>query len=51
MRVDTLCDVAAGMAEDAALSCFVRSGIVKQGCDSMPAIVCCMAGSVDELHD
>lgn len=51
MRVDALCDVAAGMAEDAALCSLVGSGIIKQRRDGMPAVVSSMAIGTDEMHD
>ena len=51
MRVDALCDVAAGMAEDAAFCCLVGSGIIKQRRDGMPAVVSSMAIGTDEMHD
>jgi hypothetical protein len=51
MRVDALCDVAAGMAEDAALGCLVRAGIIKQCSHGMSAVVSSMAIGTDEMHD
>ena len=51
MRVDALCDVAASMAEDAALCSLVGSGIIKQRRDGMPAVVSSMAIGTDEMHD
>ena len=51
MRVDALCDVAAGMAEDAAFCCLVGSGIIKQRRDGMPAVVGCVTFGTDKLHD
>ena len=51
MRVDALCDVAARMAEDAALCCLVRAGIIKQCGHGMSAVVRCVPVSTDEMHD
>ncbi len=51
MRVDALCDVAAGMAEDAAFCCLVRAGIIKQRRNSVSAIVRSVAISSDAMHD
>lgn len=51
MRVDALCDVAAGMAEDAAFCCLVRAGIIKQCRYCMSAVVGCMTIGTDAVHD
>ena len=51
MRVDALCDVAAGMAEDAAFCCLVRAGIIKQCSHGMSAVVRRVSVSTDEMHD
>lgn len=51
MRVDALCDVAASMAEDAALCCLVRAGIIKQRGHGMSAVVGCVTFGTDEMHD
>lgn len=51
MSVDALCDVAAGMAEDAAFCCLVRAGIIQQRRYCMSAVVGCVSVSTDELHD
>ena len=51
MRVDALCDVAARMAEDAALGRFIGIGIIKQRRYCMSAVVGCMPVSTDEMHD
>ena len=51
MRVNALCDVTARMAEDAALGCLVRAGIIKQRRYCMSAVVGCVSVSTDEIHD
>ncbi len=51
MRVDALCNVAAGMAEDAAFCRLVGSGIIKQRRHRVPAVVGCVPISTDEMHD
>lgn len=51
MRVDSLRNVTAGMAEDAALCCLVRAGIIKQRRYCMPTVVGCMTIGTDEMHD
>lgn len=51
MRVDSLRNVTAGMAEDAAFCCFVRAGIIKQRGHGMPAVVGCMTIGTDAVHD
>ena len=51
MRVDALCDVAAGMAEDAAFCCLVRAGIIKQCSHGMSAVVRRVTFGTDKLHD
>ena len=51
MRVDALCDVAARMAEDAALCCLVSAGIIKQRRYCMPTVVGCMTIGTDAVHD
>lgn len=51
MRVDALCDVAAGMAEDAAFCCLVRAGIIKQRRHRVPAVMRSMAIGTDVVHD
>lgn len=51
MRIDALCDVASSMAEDAAFCRLVCSGIIKQRCDRVPAIVRSMAIGPDEMHN
>lgn len=50
MRVDSLRDVAAGMAEDATFCRFVRAGIVKQRRYCMSAVVSCVPVSANEMH-
>jgi len=50
VSVDTLCDVTARMAQDAALGCLVRAGIIKQRCYCMPAVMRSMAVSANEMH-
>lgn len=51
MRVDTLCDVTARMAEDAAFCRFVRAGIIKQRRYCMSAVMGCMTIGTDAVHD
>ena len=51
MRVDSLRNVTAGMAEDAALCCLVRAGIIKQRRYCMPTVVGCMTIGTDAVHD
>ena len=51
MRVDALCNVAAGMAEDAAFCRLVRAGIIKQRRHRVPAVMRSMAVSADVVHD
>lgn len=51
MRVDALCNVAAGMAEDAAFCRLVRAGIIKQRRHCVPAVMRSMAIGTDEVHD
>lgn len=51
MRVDSLRNVTAGMAEDAAFCCLVRAGIIKQCGYGMSAVVRCVPISTDEMHD
>ena len=51
MRVDSLRNVTAGMAEDAAFCCLVRAGIIKQRGHGMPAVVRCVPVSTDAVHD
>ena len=50
MRVDTLCDVASSMAEDAAFCRLVRSGIIKQRRHRVPAVMRSMAIGTDVVH-
>lgn len=51
MRVDSLRNVTAGMAEDAALCYLVRAGIIKQRRYCMPTVVGCMTIGTDAVHD
>lgn len=51
MRVDALCDVAAGMAEDATFRRLVCADIIKQRRHRVPAVMCSMAISADAVHD
>ena len=51
MRVDSLRNVTAGMAEDAALCCLVRAGIIKQRRYCMPTVVGCMTIGTDAVYD
>lgn len=51
MRVDALCDVASGMAEDAAFCRLVRASIIKQRRHRVPAVMGCMAICTDAVHD
>ena len=51
MRVDALCDVAAGMAEDTSFCCLVRTGIIKQRGHGMSAVVRRVTFGTDEMHD
>ena len=51
MRVDSLRNVTAGMAEDAAFCCLVCAGIIKQCGHGMSAVVGCVSVSTDEMHD
>lgn len=51
MRVDALCDVTSGMAEDAAFCSLVGSGIIKQRRHRVPAVMRSMAIGTDVAHD
>ena len=51
MRIDALCDVATGMAEDAAFCSLVGSGIIKQRRHRVPAVMRSMAIGTDAVHD
>lgn len=51
MRVDSLRNVTAGMAEDAALCCLVRAGIIKQRRYCMPTVVRRVTFGTDVVHD
>ena len=51
MRVYAVCHIAAGMAEDSADRIWIRSGIIKQRCASVTAVVCGMSGAADGRHD
>lgn len=51
MRVDSLRNVTAGMAEDAAFCRLVCADIIKQRRHRVPAVMCSMAISADAVHD
>ena len=50
MRVDSLRNVTAGMAEDAAFCCLVRAGIIKQRRHGVTAVMGSVPISLDGVH-
>ena len=50
MGIDSLRDVAASVAKDAALGCLVSAGIVQQRCYRVPTIVCGVPIGANEPH-